>query len=60
MNETLLLQGPVPHRPHVDDGLRAAVPALELPAPNGPKFPTEGGSRGLGWDPRCPRPCSKA
>lgn len=44
----------------VEDGLEAAGPALESPAPSGQQFPTEGGSRGLIWDPRSLRPCSKA
>lgn len=34
----------------------AALPGPGVPAPNGQHFPTEGGSRGLIWDPRCPRP----
>nr|XP_035963407.1 E3 ubiquitin-protein ligase RNF220 isoform X3 [Halichoerus grypus] len=44
----------------MEDGREgAALRALELPAPNGQHFPTEGGSRGLIWDPRCLRPSSK-
>lgn len=35
------------------------MPALELPAPSGQRFPTEGGSRGLIWDPRYLRPAPK-
>lgn len=45
----------------MEDGREgAAVPAMELPAPDGQQFPTEGGSRGLIWDPWYPRPWSKA
>lgn len=36
------------------------MPGPGVPAPNGQHIPTEGGSRGLIWDPRCPRPGSEA